>query len=165
MLPIVLKSEIAAIGLAGAGEGLSRRLALLSAAGIRPRLIAPEAPLDGLSVLFVAGLDRATAEALAARARAASILINVEDVPALCDFNVPAIHRQGDLMFSVSTGGRAPALASMLREWLEPRFGPEWVERVAELGEKRELWRQEKLAMAELGARARAFIASKGWLK
>ena len=55
-----------------------------------------------------------------------NILINVADVPARCNFILPATARQGDLTISVSTGGKSPALAKQLRQQLEKEYGPEY---------------------------------------
>jgi precorrin-2 dehydrogenase / sirohydrochlorin ferrochelatase len=164
VLPIILTSETEKIGLIGAGEGLERRRALLAAAGMAPRLLNPDADLSGLSVLFVAGLPAAASEDLAQRARAGGMLVNVEDIPSLCDFHVPAILRRGDLMFSVSTGGRAPGLARRLREWLEERFGPEWEEWSSELGDLRQRLRGEGVPAGDISDRTRKIIEEKGWL-
>ncbi len=65
------------------------------------------------------------------------MLVNVEDVLPLCDFHVPAIVRQGDLLLTASTGGTAPGLARALREHLAESFGPEWRERLADLAQER----------------------------
>lgn len=164
MLPIVLTPESAKIGLIGEGEGLERRQALLQGAGIAAVRLAPEDDIGALSVLFVAGLAAAPSQILAQRARRAGVLVNVEDIPELCDFHVPAIVRRGDLLFSVSTRGRVPGLARRLREWLEARFGAEWEGRAAELGGLRLRWRHEGLPMAEISARTRRIIEEKGWL-
>ena len=165
MLPIVLTPHAAQIGLIGQGEALERRRSLLAGAGIRPVLLAPDAEFGAVRVLFVAGLDPATAAGLAGRARRTGILVNVEDIPDLCDFHVPAILRRGDLLFSVSTRGRAPGLARRLREWLEQHFGPEWEEWSAELGQVRERWRGEGVSPGEISDRTRKIIEEKGWLR
>ena len=164
MLPIVLTPETARIGLIGAGEGLERRRALLAAAGVVPVELAPSAEFGALAVIFVAGLEAAPSQILAQRARRAGVLVNVEDIPELCDFHVPAILRRGDLMFSVSTRGRAPGLARRLREWLEARFGVEWEHHSAELGDARDGWRRDGVPMSEISARTRRIIEEKGWL-
>jgi precorrin-2 dehydrogenase/sirohydrochlorin ferrochelatase len=164
VLPIVLTPETARIGLAGEGEALERRCSLLAGAGIAAVAVAPDSDLDGLKILFIAGLASEQSEVLAWRARRAGLLVNVEDMPALCDFHVPAIVRRGDLMFSVSTRGRAPGLARRLREWLEERFGPEWEVWSAELGEARARWRGEGVAAADISVRTRKIIEEKGWL-
>lgn len=165
MLPILLSKEFANVGLAGAGEGRARRAALLADAGITPVPVADKSPLTGLAVLFVAGLERSTAAALAGRARSAGILVNVEDIPELCDFHVPAIVRRGDLVLTASTGGRAPGLARRLREWLEDRFGPEWSSHMEDMSQSRSAWRAEGLSAHDVSDRTRALIAEKGWLQ
>lgn len=166
MLPITLSAETA-IGLAGDGEPYARRRALLLAAGVVVREIdigsgADDAGLRGLRFLFIAGLQ--APENLVQSAHAAGVLVNVEDNPALCDFQVPAMVRRGDLLLTVSTGGRAPGLASVIRAWLEARFGAVWAERVAEAEAARRGWRGQGLAMAEVRARLGALVNEQGWL-
>jgi len=165
LLPIVLSDEFTAVGLAGSGEGYARRAALLAEAGMNPVPVSPNGPLPGIGILFVAGLETAEAIALAARARAAGVLINVEDVPELCDFHVPAIVRRGDLVLTASTGGQAPGLARRLREWLEGRFGPEWKLHMEEVSAARAGWRADGLSAVEVSRRTRDLVAEKGWLQ
>ena len=165
MLPIVIAHEIVQVGLAGSGAGHARRVALLAEAGMEAVPVDPTGPLPRIALLFVAGLDLEAARALAGRARTAGILVNVEDVPELCDFHVPAIVRRGDLVITASTGGRAPGLARRLREWLEDRFGPEWNGRLQFMGEARDGWRADGLAASEVAERTRDMIAEKGWLQ
>ena len=164
MLPIILTPDSAKIGLTGEGEALQRRRMLLAESGATPVVLGPEADLSGLSILFVAGLEPEQSVALAARARRAGILVNVEDIPSQCDFHVPAILRRGDLLFSVSTRGRAPGLARRVREWLEQHFGAEWDARSVELGNARERWRGEGVAADDISGRTRKIIDEKGWL-
>lgn len=65
-------------------------------------------------------------------------LVNVVDDPPRCNFIAPAILRKGDLTISISTGGKAPALAVRLKERLQQEIGPEY-ERFLELvGQLRE---------------------------
>jgi precorrin-2 dehydrogenase/sirohydrochlorin ferrochelatase len=165
LLPIVLSDEFAHVGLAGSGDGYARRAALLAEAGMSPLAVHADGPLPQLSVLFIAGLDHSQAEALTRQARAAGVLVNVEDVPELCDFHVPAIVRRGDLVLTASTGGQAPGLARRLREWLGERFGPEWKLRLEDVGTARQGWRAEGLAPDEVSRRTRALITEKGWLQ
>jgi precorrin-2 dehydrogenase/sirohydrochlorin ferrochelatase len=164
LLPILLSTELASIGLAGAGDGRARRAALLDEAGITPVPVDEKGALPELSVLFVAGLAQTESAALAARASAAGVLVNVEDLPELCDFHVPAIVRRGDLMLTASTGGRAPGMARRLREWLENRFGPEWSSHMEEVSQSRSQWRADGLPAHDVSDRTRSLIAEKGWL-
>lgn len=124
----------------------------------------PEAAeLDGARVVFIAGFPREVAEPLAIAARARGILVNVEDVMDLCDFHVPAIVRRGDLLISISTGGRAPGLAQRLRAHLSSLFGPEWETRVRRLGDARAQWRSEGIGKDEVAQRASEMIAREAW--
>ncbi len=168
MLPIVLNAEGVSVGLAGLGEALARRRAMLTEAGVTPVLIEADGDvqdLQGLSVLFVAGLERPDAEILAVQARGQGILLNVEDEPDLCDFHVPAIIRRGDLLLTVSTGGMAPGLARLLREWLEQRLGLEWSGRLREVAQTRAGWRAAGQPPAEVSQRTRDYIVQRGWLR
>jgi precorrin-2 dehydrogenase/sirohydrochlorin ferrochelatase len=165
LLPILLSAESGPVGLAGVGEGRTRRAALLAEAGITPVPVDENGTLPDIRVLFVAGLAPSAAAHLAVRARDAGILVNVEDIPELCDFHVPAIVRRGDLVLTASTGGRAPGLARRLREWLEERFGPEWSSHMEEVSQSRSAWRAEGLSPRDVSDRTRSLIAEKGWLQ
>jgi precorrin-2 dehydrogenase/sirohydrochlorin ferrochelatase len=164
LLPIVLNPEAISVGLAGAGEGLARRRQVLAEAGISPLSVSEETPLEGLNVLFVAGLDRPAAERLAECARGQGILVNVEDIPALCDFHVPAAIRRGDLVLTVSTGGKSPGLAKLIREWLEHKIAPEWTGRLKEVASVRAKWRAEGKPPSEVSQRTRDFVRARDWL-
>jgi precorrin-2 dehydrogenase/sirohydrochlorin ferrochelatase len=169
MLPIVLDGSKLRAGVAGAGEGLDRRLTVLTAGGVTdPAVFADRLPaqeeLAGLQILFVAGLSEAQSRAGAQAARRAGVLVNVEDVPALCDFHVPAQVRRGDLLLAVSTAGRSPALSRALREHLERRFGPEWEGRLDELADLRGQWRAEGASPNEVSRRTRERLTERGWL-
>lgn len=167
MLPVILNPLRLKTGLVGKGAALARRASLLAEAGIEVRLLSPDVSdelLASLQLLFVAGLDEGEARHLAARARAFGVLVNVEDVLPLCDFHVPAIVRQGDLLLTASTGGAAPGLARALREHLAESFGPEWRARVDELAAERARYRSQGLTPAEVSQKVRTLVAEKGWL-
>jgi len=165
VLPIALDPTTVRVGLAGKGEGLERRRRLLAEGGVeRPVAVAEGTTLEGLSLLFVAGLDRASSAALVERARVAGVLVNVEDVPDLCNFHVPAILRRGDLAFTVSTNSKAPGLSRLLREALGRLFGPEWEERTNTIAAERAAWRQQGLAPDAVSQRVRDLVHGEGWL-
>ena len=164
MLPIVLNQDAVSVGLIGAGDALARREVMLAEAGITPVLLVADAPLDPLNILFVAGLDRELSGRLAQHAREQGILVNVEDVPELCDFHVPAAIRRGDLVLTVSTGGQSPGLAKLIREWLERKLGFEWNARLKEVASERMKWREQGHAPSEVSRRTRDFVRERDWL-
>jgi precorrin-2 dehydrogenase/sirohydrochlorin ferrochelatase len=167
MLPLVLNPLTLEVGLAGQGPERVRRAALLAEAGVEARLL-PENPSDDLlaplQLLFVAGAPEGESRDLATRARALGVLVNVEDNLPLCDFHVPAMVRRGELLLTASTGGQVPGLARALRETLAESFGPEWSERLKELGLARAKWRSQRLSMAQVSQNVRDLIAARGWL-
>ncbi|WP_439815675.1 precorrin-2 dehydrogenase/sirohydrochlorin ferrochelatase family protein [Zavarzinia sp. CC-PAN008] len=186
MLPLALDLSKTPVLLAGQGAGLLRRLDLVEAGGGTGVLVfAPEAEADlaaragdGLrrclpgrgdfragGLLFAAGLPAETAGALYHAARAAGMLVNVEDVIPYCDFHVPALVRRGDLLLTVSTGGRSPGLARRLKRYLERLFGPEWGPRLDELAAERSRWRNAGLDIATVSAQTEDLIDRKGWLQ
>lgn len=75
---------------------------------------------------------------IAADARALGIMVNVADDPLRCDFILPAVVRQGDLLIAVSTGGKSPALAKKLRAELDASFGQEYATLLDIMGKMRE---------------------------
>jgi len=168
MLPIVLNPVTLKAGLAGQGPARDRRAALLADAGVEARLLpdpVPDAALEGLQVLFVAGMGEGESRDLAARARRLGVLVNVEDVLPLCDFHVPAMVRRSEMLLTASTGGNVPGLARALRETLADRFGPEWTGRLKDLRQARARWRAEGLTPSEVSQKVRDMIAAMGWLR
>jgi precorrin-2 dehydrogenase / sirohydrochlorin ferrochelatase len=164
VLLITLDPTTIRVGLAGKGEAMERRRRLLGEGGVEPVMVEEGTSLEGLNLLFVAGMDGAAAASLAGRARALGILVNVEDVLELCNFHVPAIVRRGDLAFTVSTNGKAPGLSRLLRERLEQVFGPEWERRTSAVATARAGWRAEGLAPDVVSRRTRDLVAREGWL-
>ena len=56
------------------------------------------------------------------------ILCNIADRPEVCNFILPSIVRRGDLVITISTSGKSPALAKNLRQKLETQFGREYAD-------------------------------------
>jgi siroheme synthase-like protein len=52
-----------------------------------------------------------------------SMLVNVVDVPPLCNFILPAIVRTGPLAVAISTAGASPALAKRMKREIAELFG------------------------------------------
>jgi precorrin-2 dehydrogenase/sirohydrochlorin ferrochelatase len=71
-------------------------------------------------------------------ARSRKVLCNSVDDPPHCDFFYAAVVRRGDLQIAISTNGKSPALAQRLRKRFERQFGPEYADKINELGAIRE---------------------------
>ena len=93
--------------------------------------------LAGAFLVIAADPDRAVRAAVFAEAEAERVLCNAVDDVEHCHFAVPSIVRRGELLFAISTGGRAPALAKRLRRRLTEQFGWQWEALVDVLGEVR----------------------------
>jgi len=78
--------------------------------------------------------DRAVNQCVFDDCRAASVLVNVVDDPARCDFILSGTVRRGPLVVSVGTQGTAPFFARWVRQQLEAMLPAHW-EDVALLAE------------------------------
>jgi len=86
-----------------------------------------------------------------------NILLNVADMPELCDFILPAILKRGDLTISVSSQGIAPFYVKEIKNKLDHIFPP-YYEKVIELaGEFRKLLLSNKKYKSHK-VRERAFM-------
>lgn len=56
----------------------------------------------------------------------APYLVNVVDVPDLCNFIVPSLVKRGLLTVAISTSGVSPAFSKSVRKELEKIYGPEF---------------------------------------
>jgi siroheme synthase-like protein len=65
-------------------------------------------------------------------AEARAMLVNVVDVPPLCNFILPAIFRSGPVAIAISTAGASPALAKRMRNQIAEEYGEPYA-RLAEL--------------------------------
>ena len=66
-----------------------------------------------------------------------AMLVNVVDVPPLCNFILPAIVRQGSMAIAISTQGASPALAKRMKREISEQFGPAYAELAVILNEVR----------------------------
>jgi len=89
--------------------------------------------LRGAFVVVAATPDRELNERIFRDAEKRAMLCNVADVPELCNFILPAVHREGPIAVAVSTGGASPALAKRLRAEIAQIVRPEHAELAEEL--------------------------------
>ncbi len=66
-----------------------------------------------------------------------AMLVNVVDVPPLCNFILPAIVRTGPLAIAISTAGASPALAKRMKREISELFGAEYAQLAILLNEVR----------------------------
>jgi siroheme synthase-like protein len=93
--------------------------------------------LDGRFLVIAATADPDVNRRVSADAEARGLLCNVADVPELCNFILPAIHRAGPITIAVSTSGASPALAKRLRDQFAALVDDETVELAERLRELR----------------------------
>ncbi|WP_368177933.1 siroheme synthase CysG [Aeromonas sp. R7-1] len=176
-LPIFCRLDNKPVLLVGGGEVAERKARLLLDAGAQLTVVAPDldpelaelaangtiewldaefapAHLTG-KWLVVAATDRREVNALVYQsANMARIFANVVDDPKRSSFIMPSIIDRSPLMVAISSGGKAPVLARLLREKLEAllpqhlgavaAFAGSLRERVkarfATMGERRRFW-------------------------
>ncbi len=66
-----------------------------------------------------------------------AMLVNVVDVPPLCNFILPAIVRTGPLAIAISTAGASPALAKRIKAQIAEEFGEPYARLAVLLNEVR----------------------------
>lgn len=81
------------------------------------------ADLDGCLIAIAATGDTDVNIAVFNDAEARAMLVNVVDVPPLCNFILPAIVRTGPLAVAISTAGASPALAKRMKREVAELFG------------------------------------------
>ena len=167
MFPISLNLAAVPILLVGEGEAFAKRKAQLEAAGAG-KLIYRNAfnayDLEDVTVVMVVGLDYDTSSYIARLAREDGKLVNVEDVPELCDFYFTSFVQRGELTISVSTGGASPTLAKRVREKIAVCFPEVWTERTAMIKALRDRLRGEGKSMREVMVETDKFIDGQAWI-
>jgi siroheme synthase-like protein len=148
-LPVNLLVRGRRVVVVGAGRIAARKIAPLLELGAAVEVIAPDAGDEvrawadaGRVVLhqrafapddvrdawlaFAATDDPAVNAAVHTAAEAGRVWVNSADDPANCSFTLVSVIRRADLVVTVGTGGRSPALAAHLRRVWEDELGPEY---------------------------------------
>lgn len=141
-LPICLRLQDAPVVLVGGGTVATRKARLLLRAGASLTVVAPkitdeldqlladhggvwqqaryrETDLHGRKLVVAATPDTATNEQIYRDATELSLPVNVVDAPALCTFIFPSIVDRDPLLIAISSSGRSPVLARILRRKIE----------------------------------------------
>lgn len=103
----------------GSGEAAVAKRRLVERAGGLVVDDFREGLLRGARLAFIAHEDEERSQRDVRRARAAGLLVNVTDRPALCDFTVPSILDRNPVLIAFGTGGASAGLAKHLRLRLE----------------------------------------------
>jgi len=145
LYPIAVKIAGRTVAVIGGGKVAAFKVAGLLRCGAVVRLVAPAATdaiqelaadgriewldrafepgdLDGAVLVVAATGDVEVNRRVADAAHDRNLLVNAVDDPDRCDYYLPAVARRGPLHLSVSTGGAAPAFASVLRDELEEQL-------------------------------------------
>jgi siroheme synthase-like protein len=93
--------------------------------------------LEGVFMAIAATDDTDVNIAVYDDAERRAMLVNVVDVPPLCNFILPAIVRTGPLAIAISTAGASPALAKRMKREIEGQFGESYARLAVLLNEVR----------------------------
>jgi siroheme synthase-like protein len=145
----------------GAGRIAQRKIEGLLAAGAEVEVVAPDA-VDGVRAMAEDGRIRWSARefspadlddawlAITATADPAvdgevfrageerRVWVNSADDPARCSFTLMSVVRRGDIVVTIGTNGRSPALATYLKDHVATEMGPEYETLLEVLAEARE---------------------------
>ena len=157
-LPIFVDLHGRACLVVGGGAVAARKVALLSEAGGKVLVVAPQLcealakrlaegelrhaargfedhDLQGMALVIAATDDDVTNRRVSELAKVQNIPVNVVDQPELCSFIVPSVINRDPIQVAVSTGGASPVLARLLRARLET-YIPSAYGRLAKLVER-----------------------------
>jgi precorrin-2 dehydrogenase len=96
-----------------------------------------DADLDGRFLAIAATSDTDVNISVYEGAERRAMLVNVVDVPPLCNFILPAILRTGPLAIAISTAGASPALAKRMKREIAAAFGEPYARLAVLLNESR----------------------------
>jgi precorrin-2 dehydrogenase / sirohydrochlorin ferrochelatase len=96
-----------------------------------------DADLDGAFLAIAATNDTEVNISVSEGAERRAMLVNVVDVPPLCNFILPAIVRTGPLAIAISTAGASPALAKRMKREISELFGEEYARLAVMLNDAR----------------------------
>jgi precorrin-2 dehydrogenase/sirohydrochlorin ferrochelatase len=82
--------------------------------------------LNGIFLVIGATNDMKLNRKISHDAEKFNTLCNIADRPEVCNFILPSIVRREDLVITISTSGKSPAMAKKLRRALENQYGEEY---------------------------------------
>jgi uroporphyrin-III C-methyltransferase/precorrin-2 dehydrogenase/sirohydrochlorin ferrochelatase len=167
LFPAFLRLQDRPVLLVGGGPVAAAKLSALLDSGARVTVVAPQirpelerpevrlvrrafepADLEGVWLAVAAAppeINRAVREAAEER----RIFLNAADDPAAASVYLGGVVRKAGVTLAVSTDGRAPALAGLLREALEALLPDDLSEWLTLSDRLRERWRAERVPFAD----------------
>ncbi len=149
---VVLDLRSQGVVVVGTGEMAKEKIDALGACGAEVTVVPPHAyraeVLDDALLVVAVTSDMDLAQRIHDDANERHMLVNVADVPALCNFILPAIARSGPITVAVSTAGASPALAQRIRREMAVHIGDEYA-LLAEMLDELRPWAKENLPTYE----------------
>ena len=105
--------------------------------GWERREYAGRTDLEGVFMVIAATNDTDVNIRIYDDAERRAMLVNVVDVPPLCNFILPAIVRSGPLAIAISTAGASPALAKRIKGEIAEEYGEPYARLAVLLNEAR----------------------------
>ncbi|MBI5233001.1 MAG: bifunctional precorrin-2 dehydrogenase/sirohydrochlorin ferrochelatase [Deltaproteobacteria bacterium] len=82
--------------------------------------------LKGFFLVISASNSKKTNTAVSSEAGKTGVLVNIVDLPELCDFIVPSLITRGSLQIAISSSGQSPMLSKTIRKTIESVIGREY---------------------------------------
>jgi len=167
MYPVMLDLSKLSVALIGEGSQFERRRKLLIESGAKKLTtfdtqLKTDIEFEKFDIVLI--VDAPNGNELHDKAKAARCIVNVEDEKEFCDFYFQTFIQRGDLQISVSTNGKSPATARMIRECLENCYPAEWEQRLEEIAAKRTEWKDAGASYNEVNAKTEEYVKSRDWL-
>ncbi len=176
MYPLFVKLNNENVVVVGAGKVATRKIATLLYYGAQVSVVAPEAAedvlqwansgaidyrercfkesdLDNALLVIAATSDTDVNTSIYKAAKLRSMLVNVVDVPDLCNCFIPSIMQRGKLQIAVSTSGASPTLAKQIRHKLEQEYPSWWSDYIELMAEVRLLVKERLPESIDLRSR------------
>jgi precorrin-2 dehydrogenase/sirohydrochlorin ferrochelatase len=97
---------------------------------------------SSIAMVLVAVDDPAASTTIWKLCKERRIPANIADVPSECDFYFGSVHRDGPLQIMVSTNGKGPRLAAMIRRFIAKQLPPDAGRAIETIGQLRVKLRQ-----------------------
>ncbi|CAL3971438.1 hypothetical protein PZA11_007917 [Diplocarpon coronariae] len=98
--------------------------------------------LDDVDMVLTAVDDPEASTQIWKLCKERKIAANIADVPPECDFYFGSVHRDGPLQIMVSTNGKGPRLANIVRRFIAEKLPPNAGEAVTNVGRLRQMLRK-----------------------